>query len=248
MGFGNFLKKVVSLGAINPMAGMVGAGVMAKKASNAKATANRNAYDQLAQDQINQAQKSQLDILKKQPGYQSALDTAESQKFKNEAYGSAPLAEYESMRGQAGLANTQQQQKLQQGLSDEMQNQSLAEGGAQANAYSQLAQGGGLSGGARERIAGGLGQQSLQARQAARLQTQRAGTDLESGYQQQLMGLTGKEAADRRGMQNAYLGMQATDVGAKSSFGQSQYDKEAAIRSGAAKAKQDLALAQAGRK
>lgn len=201
----------------------------------------RRAYDYLQQQKdLQQAQTSMESILNQRPGRKSALDTAESQRFKSEAYGTGPLAEYQAMREQSRLANQSQQQKMQQGLSDELQNQTLGQAGAQANAYSQLAQSGGLSSGSRERLAGSLGAQSLQARQAARLQNMRGTQDLESQYQQGLMGLTSKEAEARRGMQNAYLGMQSQDVGGANQFAQDVYGKRADVLAGLAKAKMDL--------
>lgn len=202
----------------------------------------RKAYDyQVQQQNIRQAEREMNKILSQRPQLKSAMGTSEMAAFQKEAYGKDPLAEFQSMRDQARLAQEQQRRGMEQGLSDELQNQSIGEAGAQANAYSQLAQGGGLSSGARERIASGLGQQSLAQRQAARLQTQRGLQGLESQYQQGLMDLTGKEAAQRRQMQNAYMDLQRGDIESQNRFAQEMYGKKADVMAGLAKARMDAA-------
>jgi hypothetical protein len=181
-------------------------------------------------------------ILNKAPKYASAMQSPEFSQFKSEAYGTGPLAEYDAMRKQAKLAAEQGRTRLGQQLTDEMGNLSLNQAGQTANAYSQLAQGGGLSSGARERIAGSMGQQSMAARQAARLQSQRQGQDLESQLAQGEQDLLAKESAARRGMQNTYMDMLAKDVAAKSAFDQSMYGKRADVEAGLAKARMDATM------
>jgi hypothetical protein len=190
-------------------------------------------------EQISQSEKQMMKILKQQPAYKSSFGSKEVKGFQKEAYGTGPLAEYQAMREQARQAAKGQQESLQRGLSDELQNQSIAQGGAQANAYSQLAQGGGLSSGARERIASNLGNQSLAARQGARLQQMRGAQDVEQGLAEQQMGLTAKEAADRRAMQNAYMQMQSGETAARNQFEQEKYGKKADVLSGLARARVD---------
>lgn len=203
----------------------------------------RAAFDaQQQQKNLTKAEQDMLGILNQAPKYRSAMQSPEFSQFKAEAYGTGPLAEYESMRKQAGLAREQGQRRLEQGTSDELQNLSLSQAGQAANAYSQMAQSGGLSGGSRERMAASLGNQALQSRQAARLQGQRQGMDLESQYQQGLMDLMGKEAGARRGMQNTYMDMLAKDVAGQSAYEQSMFGKKADVQAGLAKARMDAQM------
>lgn len=200
------------------------------------------AFDYNAQQaNLSKAEREMQKILKQQPKRQTSMGSRETIKLKQEAYGTGPLAEYEAMRKQAALAKEQGGQRLQQGLSDELQNLSMNEAGQTANAYSQLAQSGGLSSGARERVAGSMGQQALAARQGQRLQTQRAGETLESQYLQGQQDILGQEAAQRRALQNAYLDMQRGDTEAANQFAQNQYAKKADVAAGLAKAKMDAA-------
>lgn len=204
---------------------------------------DRAAFDYNQQQQnLSNSERQMKAILKNQPKRMSAMGTAEMGKFKSEAYGTGPLAEYEAMRQQASLAKQQGGQRLQRGLSDELQNLSLGQAGETANAYANLAQSGGLSSGARERVAGSMGQQSLAARQAQRLQTQRAGEDLESQYLQGQQDILGKEAGQRRSMQNTYLDLQRGDVEGQNQFNQSAYGKKADVEAAMAKARLDAQM------
>jgi hypothetical protein len=192
--------------------------------------------------QIAQSEREMKNLLKQQPARMSAMNTAEANALKGEAYGTGPLAEYEAMRKQASLAKDQGSQRLQRGLSDELQNLSMNQAGETANAYADLAQSGGLSSGARERVAGSMGQQSMAARQGQRLQTQRAGEDLESQFQQGQQEIMGQESGTRRGLQNTYLGLQQGDIQGQNQYNQDQYGRKLDVMSGLAKAKQDVGL------
>ena len=244
MGVGKFLKKV-GRGVL--AAGTLGGSELAihnsagNKAKRAATKATGIANDVTHQnDQLAASEKSMQDLLAQQPTRISNMGSAETMALKNDAYGSGPLAEYQAMREQSRLANEQGGVQRAQGLSDELQNQSTAQGGAQANAYAQLAQGGGLSGGARERIASGLGQQNMLAAQTARLGAQRAGEAANNAYAQGQLDITGREAESRRGMQNAYLGMQGADTAAANQFAQDQYGRKLDVGTGLAKARQDV--------
>jgi hypothetical protein len=187
-------------------------------------------------------------LLKQRPDRKSALGTSESQAFKSEAYGTGPLAEYESQRAQARQAFDQGKQSQANKFSDEQQNSSISQAGQQANAYSQLAQGGGLSGGARERIASSLGSGNLMNQQAARLSNQRAMQDQENTLASGLLDLTGKEAEQRRSMQNAYMTMQQSDITGENQAAQDRYNKQADVEAGILKARSDAAIAAANKK
>ena len=212
-----------------------------KKVQDKKAAQIKSDQD-FQNQQLSASERQMNKLLKQQPGRLSNMGSAETLALKGDAYGTGPLAEYTAMRGQQKSAYEQGARRRGQELSDTLQNQSAVQGGAQANAYSQLAQGGGITGGARERIASGLGQQSMMDAQQARLQTQRAGEDATSAFDQGQLDLTAKEAGDRRGMQNAYLAMQGADVAGQNQFAQDAYGRKLDVGTGIAKARQDVVM------
>jgi hypothetical protein len=202
----------------------------------------RAAYDRVQQQaDIGRAEREMNKILNQRPELKSIMGSDEAKFMQQEAYGGGPLAEFQAMREKARLGAEQGRQRLAQGLSDELQNLSTSQAGQAANAYSQLAQSGGLSSGARERIAGGLGQQALAARQASRLQNQRQGMELESNLQQGMQDLIGQEASTRRGLQNAYMAMKGQDLATQNQFAQDVFAKKADVQSNLAKARMDAA-------
>jgi hypothetical protein len=204
--------------------------------------------DKNARAKMNSDRTKILGMLDKQPALKSALATKEAKQLQSEAYGTGPLAEYESMRAQARGAADQARTRLGQGLSDEIQSQSIAGAGAQANAYSQLAQEGGLSSGARERIAsGGTANQMMQAQQA-RLQNSRQMQENDFKLQDSMLGLSGNEAKDRRGMQNTYLQLQQGDIGSQNQFNQNKFDKKLGVQTDFMKAGNEYNIGAMNRK
>lgn len=247
MGLGGFLKKVGRVGlAIGTVGGSeaVRAGVGAiKKGKANKRQRQLNAYDKL-QNMVGESERQQLDILKQMPARQSVMGTEEAKALQQEAYGAGPMKEYEAQRGQARELAGQQERQLGEQLTGELENQAVGAGGAQANAYSQLAQSGGLSSGARERIASGLGEQSLAQRQAARLQSGRGLADLRSQAAQQQLGITAAEGATQRGLRGDYLKALGGDIESQNAYEMMKFGKKSDILSGSSKARQDAVLSR----
>jgi hypothetical protein len=181
------------------------------------------------------------------PAYQKQGDTAEAQALKGEAYGTDPLKEYEAMRAQAKAASAQGQNTINQQLGDELSNESIAQGGQQANAYSHLAMNGGLNSGARERIAAGGAQNAMMQAQQSRLANQRALQKNQSDLDQGLLGLTGQEAATRRGLQNSYLQLQGNDVQGQNAYNTARQNQRMDMETGFLKSEDDLAAQKANK-
>lgn len=161
------LGRVVSgqAGSLDRMTGNNGRNLLFGDKDGQAADAARMA--ELFRAQSERARSDLMGVLAQRPEYQSAVTGPEFDQLKNYAFGAESSPGFMLQRQREG-----------QNLTDALGAGAQAEAGTNANAYSNLAMGGGLSGGARERIAGGSAVQSLLGRQAARGQSAKNLTDL----------------------------------------------------------------------
>jgi len=173
-GIGKIVKSPISIGA--KLGGVMGAGAGALVNKNQQALKAQQAAQQQANQSALAREQQIRNLVASGPEFQSSLNFAEFDKFKDFAYGTedSPYAALQRQR----IAD-QTSQGLDQAAADSS--------GAMSNIYSQLAMGGGLSGGARERMAGNSIYQDLAARQNVRRQGVEGERDLDQAQNQQRM-------------------------------------------------------------